>query len=145
MLLLAEDRDDAHLSEPERTEERLGSVDYDVWSCPSCERVLKLRYGAILTSYSRCPECGFRTKNSTSERLALATTYSRGRERIVETCASCSYRHVYERLVPRVRSSSGRRRSGWGSGSGSSWGSRSGSGWGSRGGRSSGGGASGSW
>ena len=57
MSRLSETADNAHLSESQRVEEKLRSVDYDVWSCPSCSNVQTFRYGALFTSYSKCPDC----------------------------------------------------------------------------------------
>jgi len=139
MVLLPETADDRHLQKSERLEERLGSVDYDVWSCPSCDRVQKLRYGAIFTRYSRCPHCGAKTKNETTQTLESATEYREGRKQITEDCKNCDYHRVYYRTIPRITKSSD-------SSSSRSFSSSSRSSSSSRGGgRSSGRGASGSW
>ena len=45
MVRLTEAEDDTYLDRGEQTEERLGSVDYDVWGCRLCDNVVKLRYG----------------------------------------------------------------------------------------------------
>jgi len=124
---LGEVADDAHLADGERLEERLRSVDYDVWTCPSCPQVIKIRYGAFFTRYARCPKCRFATKSETVQRIRSPTTRSTGLEQIDERCAQCGYHARSNRVVPRLDDSS--------SSSGSSRG----------GGSSSGAGASGSW
>ncbi|MBK8478292.1 MAG: TPM domain-containing protein [Opitutaceae bacterium] len=61
MTKLDESQDDAHLAPGERAEEGLGSVNYDVWLCPTCTGVEKVRHGRWFTRYSECPRCGAKT------------------------------------------------------------------------------------
>ncbi len=119
---LGELADDAHLNAAEKTEERLGSVDYDVWACLSCGTTQKLRYGAILTSYSACGACRTKAVRSTSRTLISATTHSSGTAEVHETCAHCNRERTYTRTIPRIQrsSSSGSSRSGGGGGGSSS-------------------------
>lgn len=129
---LAEAEDDALLQEGQQAEERIGSVDYDVWKCPACSHHFTLRYPKWVSRYAKCPQCHNRTKSSSTAVIRQATTSSSGSARVVETCAFCSFRHQYTKVLPRIaesRSSSSRSGS---SGSSSSFG----------GGRSGGGGAS---
>lgn len=133
MVRLGEVEDDAYLAAGERTEERIGSVDYDVWHCAQCNVAVKVRWGAFFTRYGRCPSCQNKTKSASTTTLRSATEYSEGLVRVEEECAFCSYRRTYTRTTPRiVRSSS--------SSSSSSFSSSS-----SSGGGSSGSGSSGSW
>ena len=114
--------DDTHLSAPERTEERLGSVDYDVWICGACTSVSKLRYGAFFTRYKRCPQCRAVTKSS-AETTLVAANYDRGgRVRVDEHCEHCGYRNSTERTTARLTRSSSSS-SGFGGGSSSGRGS----------------------
>lgn len=129
--LLGDAAEDEHLDKSKLTEESIGSVDYDVWWCGRCNDVLVLRYGAIFTSYSKCPGCSAKTKSSSTTTLSHATEYSGGRERIDERCANCSYTNSFTRSTARLSSSSDSSSSS----SSSSFG----------GGSSSGGGSSGSW
>lgn len=140
MIRLDEAADDAHLSSGQRSEEAVGSVDYDVWACPSCPRVQVTRHGAWFTSHHRCPACGWKTASDRSTEIEAATTLSSGRERIDTRCAHCGHHETSYRTLPRIqqRRSSGFRSSGFGSSGGS--GSRSGGG-----GRSSGRGGGGGW
>ncbi len=132
--LLGDAAEDKYLDSSQTTEESLGSVDYDVWWCGRCKDVLVLRYGAIFTSYSKCPQCNAKTKSSTTTTLSYATEYSGGSEQIDERCANCSYTNSFVRSTARLSSSSDSSSSS-SSGSSSSFG----------GGSSSGGGSSGSW
>ena len=139
MTLLNEGADDASLSPTEQLEEQLGSVDYDIWTCPTCPYVEKSRYGAFFTSYATCPRCQAVTKSQTISRLRQPTTSSTGLERVNERCLHCGWEQTSERVIPAipVQSDSSDSSS---SSSSSSFSSSSDSG-----GHSSGGGASGSW
>lgn len=132
MIRLGETADDPHLDAGQQVEERLHSVDYDVWTCPTCPAVTKVRYGTFFTRYARCPKCRYATKSSTVRRVRSPTTWSSGLEEINERCSNCDFTAQSTRVIP--RRSSERSSSSWGSSSGSSGG-----------GRSSGSGASGSW
>lgn len=140
MILLGEGADDDSLTPNERLEERIGSVDYDIWTCPTCPSVEKSRYGAFFTSYAKCPRCQTVTKSQTVSRLRAPTTFSTGLERVHERCLACGWEKSSDRIVPRLTESSSSSSSSFGSSSHSSFSSSS-----SSGGHSSGGGASGSW
>ncbi len=138
MILLEEEHDDQYLNESEQTEEQLGSVDYDVWACLSCENVQKIRYGKLLTRYSKCPKCWYVTVLKVEDVMVRANYNHGGKVRVTEDCQSCDYHRSYTYRTPkRVQSTS----------SGSSFGGSSGGGGSSgfSGGSSSGGGAGGGW
>ena len=128
MALLSDSDDDALLEKGQVAEERIGSVDYDVWKCPSCSHHLTLRYAKWLSAHDKCPQCANRTKSSTTSVVKAATTSAAGSALVLEKCAFCSFTNEYTKMIPRVTQSS--------SSSGSSGGSSFG------GGRSGGGGAS---
>lgn len=145
MILLEEDQDDSFLNDPEQVEEQLGSVDYDVWACLNCEDVLKIRYGKLLTRYSRCPKCRYVTVYKIEKVLVWANYNHGGKVRVTEDCSACDFHRRYTYATPRKTrptktSSSFGNRGGGSRGSG-----RSGNSSGFGGGRSSGGGASGGW
>ena len=117
MVCLDEKSDDALLAEGQQTEERVGSVDYDVWKCGACSHHFTLRYPKWLTGYAKCPQCRNRTKSSTETIITRATTSSSGSARVVEQCAFCSFHHEYTKTLPRIEQSSS---SGGSSGSSSS-------------------------
>ena len=136
-VLLTEAQEDEFLDKPQRIEEEIGSVDYDVWACLECEDVVKLRYGRWLTRYSRCPDCSYVTRFKITETIVRATTMRGGLVRVKEFCKHCDYEHTYTYATPRKQSSSS------GSSGGSVFSGSSNSS--SSGGFSSGGGASGRW
>ena len=101
MTRLPEAEDDAALEGGQRVEERVGSVDYDVWACPACDERLVIPYRRW-SSYEGCPRCRFRTVKKTSRTVRPATTGSTGLEEITLACANCDYRDVTRRTTPKL-------------------------------------------
>ena len=132
MTRLSETDDDARLEPGQQAEERVKSVDYDVWACGACGHHLTLRYPKWVTGYAACPQCHHRTKSTTEQVIAAASTTASGSARVLETCAFCAFRHEYTKVLPRIEPG--------GTSSGSSGGGSSGGGSSSFGGGSSGGG-----
>ncbi len=132
MVLLDEQQDDRYLDPPEVIEERIGSVDYDVWACMACDHVVKYRYGKWLTRYSRCPQCQYKTHSRISRVLVQATTSRGGRVRVTEDCENCTFHKTYTYATPRLPKPTKIKTSGgWGGGGGFG---RSGGGFGGGGG-----------
>lgn len=129
MVLVPDSDDDAMLEVGQLREEQVGSVDYDVWQCPSCAHRFVLRYAKWFSKYDKCPQCANRTCWSTESVITAATTSASGSARVVEQCAFCSFSRTYTKVLPRITESSSSSSS---SGGGSSFG----------GGSSGGGGAS---
>ena len=126
MTRLEEIEDDALLGEGQQAEERVGSVDYDVWKCGACLHHFTLHYPKWLTGYAKCPQCSNRTKSSTETVIAAATTSSSGSARVVEQCAFCSFHRGYTKMCrafSRARRLVGSSGGGWSFGGGRSGGS----------------------
>jgi uncharacterized protein len=144
---LDEATEDAYLEPEDLVEEEIGSVDHQVWLCPSCGDALEIARHRWLSGYSSCTECGRRTWHSSERLIAGATTWSEGRVRVDGQCASCGHQATSYRTIPRVEESTSDSSffgsTGSSSGSDSSGSSSGSSGFG--GGRSSGGGSSGRW
>ncbi|MFN8417122.1 MAG: TPM domain-containing protein [Cytophagaceae bacterium] len=133
MKLLSESADDEKLLKGQLTEEKIGSVDYDVRVCPGCNHNEILAYPKAWSKYSKCPSCKYKTFYvESTETVVSATTVSEGRGIRHYQCKNCAHKKDESYTIPRVETSSG---GSGGSGGGSSFG----------GGSSSGGGASGSW
>lgn len=129
-----EQADDAYLSAGQRTEERVGSVDYDVWANPqNADDTVVLPYRDPFSGYSTCPSCHHLTLRTTSRTITAATYDSTGTGERIDDCQHCNYhkRSTYT-IARKQRSSSSGGSSG---GGGSSWG----------GGSSGGGGGGASW
>lgn len=143
MRRLDEHSDNAYLTAAQDAEERINSIDYDVWLCDNCGETDILPYVNKSVNYTRCPRCGARACGLQSDRViyqATATREGRGVREYV--CRSCGNRNQvpYELpkiIVPPVIIGGGGGR-GFGGGSGFSGGSFGG-------GFTGGGGASGGW
>ena len=133
MTRLGEADDDALIEGGRQAEERIGSVDYDVWKCGSCGHHLTLRYPKWVSGYAPCPQCHHRTSSSTETVIDPASETSSGRARVVETCAFCTFRREYTKVLPRIESSSASSGGSSSGGSSSFGGGRSGGGGASRG------------
>jgi uncharacterized protein len=141
--LLSEQDDDPKLTAVQQLEEKIGSVDYDVWICPACLNSDTKRYIQTFSGFEDCPACGGRTfKEGRQETIRAATTLGSGMARVEGRCVSCNHKRVRDVLLPRIEESSSS--GGWSSGGGG-FSSGGGGGGGFGGGSSGGGGASGGW
>ncbi len=138
MTMLNEAEDDEHLTEGQQFEESLGSMDYQVYVCATCEFTKTIPVSRWFSGFSHCYACGHKTRSSSSHTLRAATYSSGGLIEVVEQCAHCDDGRTYTRSTPRRQRSSSSSSGGGGfggGGGGSSFG----------GGRSGGGGAGSSW
>ena len=138
--------DNDYLSQAQDTEERIGSVDYDVWLCPSCGETDIEPYINANSGYSICELCHSRACRLTRERiLRQPTTVSKGEGVKEYTCLNCGHinprRFAIPMLVAPIIVGGGRSRGG--GGFGGFGGGIGGGGFG--GGMTGGGGASGGW
>jgi uncharacterized protein len=131
MRLLSEAEDDAMLTREEGLEERLGSIDYDVWVCPQCRQRLVIPYRKWFSKYSNCPKCGRRTCETRTVTLRAATTVSSGLRAIDRECQNCGFKDERREIIPQIVEASS---SGGSGGSGSAGGGGSSFGGGSAGG-----------
>lgn len=99
MVRLSEVEDDAALTAGQRAEERVKSVDYDVWACQTCDERLVIPYGRW-TSYEQCPACGHKTVESRTRTVQPATRRSTGLAEVTLACAHCAWRDVKRRVLP---------------------------------------------
>ena len=86
---LEEAQDDASLSTGQQLEERIGSVDYDVWQC-SCGETLVLPYAKAFSGYRACDACKVRAVKTRRTILQQPTYVSTGLAEDVSRCESCS-------------------------------------------------------
>lgn len=144
MRKLDEATDNNYLTPAQDTEERLNSIDYDVWLCDNCGEKDVIPYINRQSAYKVCPACGARTCAPAGNRIIVpATTSHEGRGEHLFDCRNCGHRssvpYTIARLAaPVVIFPGGGGGSGFGGGGGSFGG-------GFGGGGTSGGGASGGW
>lgn len=142
MVLLDEDQDDKLLQKGQVAEEKIDSIDYDVWQCNSCKHSQTLDYQNLKSSATICPKCNFKTLQFTKSRvIEQATTSSSGLGCSDYTCYNCKFVERIEYKIARISTSS----SGGSSSSGSSSSSSSSRSSSSSGGSSGGGGSGSSW
>ncbi len=142
MLRVDEDNDNAYLTASQDAEERLDSVDYDVWLCPDCGETDIIPYVNPKKNYTECPSCHARACTLVNRRTILAPTTRREGRGIEEyVCLNCRRRYekpytiAKEVEAPIIIGGGGFGSGGGGGFSGGSFG----------GGMTGGGGASGGW
>lgn len=134
MQKLTETVDDEFLTPAQKLEEKLGSIDYDVWQCSCGEHLLPIAYVKHLSSYSRCPECHVRAQKTTRRTIRAATYSSTGLAEKKFHCESCGRTKTQKIVLSQLTTSS--------SSGGSSGSSSGGSSFGGSGSSSGGGGGS---
>lgn len=134
MRRLSEEEDNHYLTPQEDAEERVGSVDYDVWLCDKCDNIEVYPFDQNNTQYKECPRCHAKTYSLAHDHIITqATTLSAGRGEKVYKCYCCNEVKVIPYIIPMiiVPKSSGGSGGGFGGGFG--------------GGMTGGGGARGGW
>lgn len=141
---LSEAEEDAYLSAAEQTEERINSIDYDVWLCDHCNKVKIFPFEKQYTKYTRCPVCHAKAYGLQSDKILVEpTTLSKGTGEKTYYCQHCHNTKKVRYLIPILAAGAiigGGGGRGFGGGSGGGF-----SGGGFGGGRSGGGGASIGW
>ncbi len=102
MRRLGEAEDDAALSAPELLEERLASIDYDVWVCDQCPNRIVIPYPRLFSGYSQCPSCRRKTLETATTTLVHATIHSEGLQLVSRHCKNCQFADQQERIIPRL-------------------------------------------
>ena len=102
MKKLDEASDNAYLNPGQDLEEKLGSVDYDVWLCPKCGETDILPYVSSTTTYTPCPRCGVRAYSLVRQRVLRQPTSSTPGILIKEyRCRACGHGNdEQERIDP---------------------------------------------
>lgn len=145
--------DNRFLTPSQDLEERIGSVDYDVWLCPKCGETDILPYVQSSSQYVECDRCHARTARLVADRIVRRPTSTAKGLGVKEyECLNCHHRQNRNYDIPRDESGAaaalgaaailGSTRRGGGGFGGFSGGSFGG---GFGGGMTGGGGASGGW
>jgi uncharacterized protein len=150
---------DIELSKPQQVAQKLGSVSFRGYKCPSCNDDVNsysiIAYISKSSRYRICPQCDELTVTRTETTLKKATHQSKGKVLISDCCYCCNYCQEKTIDIPRLPPPSNRGGGSGGSsnsyfggmagGYSSSSGSSGSSGGNFGGGSSDGGGAGGSW
>jgi uncharacterized protein len=107
MRRLDETADDAALAPGQQFEERIGSVDYDVWVCDRCPERVVIPYRSWLYGRAACAACGVRAIHVRTRTVHAATTSSTGLREVRTSCLYCKRCEITHRTIPCVSESSG--------------------------------------
>ncbi|MGL5033727.1 MAG: hypothetical protein ACRC6M_08000, partial [Microcystaceae cyanobacterium] len=133
---LDEITDNSYLDKGQNLEEKIHSVDHDVWNCPSCGDYKIYHYKNWFSGYRYCPQCKYCGLQVNQKIITAATYESSGTALNTEHCSNCSYNSQTTIFLPQLVHSTSSSSSSSNSGGSSSSNS---------GGSSSGGGSSGDW
>ena len=85
-----EEHDNDYLTPAQDTEEKLNSVDYDVWVCPNCGETDIIPFDNADSEYSVCPLCGSKACYLVSDRvIRKPTTRREGQGVKTYYCKNC--------------------------------------------------------
>jgi uncharacterized protein len=144
MKKLDEVHDNDYLTPGQDLEERLNTVDYDVWLCPKCGETDIYPFVNQLSGYEVCEQCGMHTSKYQCNRIVVKPTTTQPGAGVKEyVCKNCLHITRKRYSIPReevpvifpIGGGGGGRGFGGGGFSGGSFG----------GGHTGGGGASGGW
>lgn len=112
---VAERDEPEFLKASEDAEQRLGSVNYDVWRCDQCRRSAIFNRGAGPAPHEACPQCGRHTLTRHAQMLGGPAFRGQREMEVVTECHNpeCRHRDVQRRPVDR-----GGWGGGWGDGGG---------------------------
>lgn len=103
MQLLDEETDNQYLTAPQDTEERINSVDYDVWLCPGCHATEILPYVNTQAGYTPCKLCHARSARMVrSYTLRQPTAAKDGVMARVYKCRHCGNQFEEYTNIPKV-------------------------------------------
>lgn len=136
-----EAHDNDYLTPAQDTEEKISSVDYDVWLCPQCGERDIYAYDNPDTAYTVCPVCHARACRLTCDRVLMQPTERREGAGVKEyTCLNCHNMSRVPYKIAKLASATPIIIPGGGGGRGGGFGGR-----GFGGGSASGGGVTGGW
>lgn len=100
---LDEETDNNYLTPAQDAEERLNSVDYDVWLCSTCNQTEVIPYINKQKNFSVCHICGARTAALVSDRITRQpTTATMGQGVKTYRCYNCNHMTNISYDIPKV-------------------------------------------
>lgn len=107
MIRITEDQEDSYLSQGQRAEERVKSIEYDVWECRGCKKKVVLDYSDLRSKAKTCPKCNHRTLLYQKKVIVeSATTSNAGSGYKLSFCETCYFEAKEHFSIPRISSSS---------------------------------------
>lgn len=102
MKRLPEDKDNELLSDSQDFEERLKTVDYDVWECPQCGTIERFPYKSWQKKYTECPNCHTVAMSLESDSVVRPSTVRAAGEGVkVYGCKFCHNRIRKPYVIPK--------------------------------------------
>lgn len=99
---LSEEQDNELLSSSQDLEEKLGSVDYDVWVCPECGTIERFPFREKQTTYTECPACHTVAMQLVSDRVIRPATIHHGGEGVkTYKCLFCHHTEERRYKIPK--------------------------------------------
>lgn len=99
---LPEDKDNDFLSPSQDFEEKLNTIDWDVWKCDECGTVERLPFRVPQSKYTECPNCHTVAMTLTGDAVTRpATTRSEGEGVRIYTCKYCGHQDHRHYRIPR--------------------------------------------
>ena len=99
---LSEEEDNKYLTPAQDLEEKLNSVDYDVWVCDKCGEVDVFPFINKNTQYKECPVCHAKALMLIGDRLIQSPTpYREGRGVKTYRCRNCGNTTNISYIVPK--------------------------------------------
>ncbi len=99
MIKIDEVHDNDYLTPAQDAEERIGSVDYDVWTCPECNETDIFPFVNKSMPMTVCEKCHARTARLTADRILVQPTTAREGVGCKDyTCVNCH--HIMSRRYP---------------------------------------------
>lgn len=97
---LGEKADNAYLTHSQNIEEKLGTVDYDVWVCGKCGAAARFPFYPNQEKYTACPSCGTIAYCTGSERILRKPTSTVPGEGVrIKHCLNCGYSNSEKVLI----------------------------------------------
>ncbi len=108
MLKVDEVNDNNYLTPSQDLEEKIGSVDYDVWLCQACGETDIIPYVSQTTIFKECPVCHARALRLRESRIIVRpTAYREGKRLEIYECLNCHTRTERTETLPREDDSVG--------------------------------------
>lgn len=107
MKKLDEETDNLYLTPAQDTEEKMNSVDYDVWLCPNCNQTEVIPFINRSKDYEICPVCGARAMALVRNQVTRQPTQRCEGEGVkTYRCFNCGNQHDKRYKIPREESDS---------------------------------------
>ncbi len=102
---LPEDEDNELLSDSQDFEEKLNTVDYDVWECPKCGTIERFPYKTKQLKYTECPSCHTIAMGLECDRTIIPATEARpGKGEKIYKCKFCHHQKRVPYVIPKKES-----------------------------------------